>query len=105
MNKTLPLLFDKLPCGNLAFPQRQINVLLDRKVEAVEIIIQIIFFRRSFDWPYLMQIIAKEHLVQACALEKSCFALQTPSVFMFLRKMAVSLFYIKLHKNTSILIA
>lgn len=44
MNKTLPLLFDKLPCGNLAFPQRQINVLLDRKVEPVEIIIQIIFF-------------------------------------------------------------
>lgn len=43
MNKTLPLLFDKLPCGNLAFPQRQINVLLDRKVEPVEIIIQIIF--------------------------------------------------------------
>ena len=52
-----------------------------------------------------MQVIAKEHLVQACAVEKSCFALQTPSVFMFLRKMAVSLFYIKLHKNTSILIA
>lgn len=44
MNKTLPLLFDKLPCRNLAFPQRQINVLLDRKVEPVEIIIQIIFF-------------------------------------------------------------
>lgn len=105
MNKTLPLLFDKLPCGNLAFPQRQINVLLDRKVEPVEIIVQIIFFF-SFDWPYLMQIIAKEHLVQACAVEKSCFALfATPSVFMFLRKMAVSLFYIKLHKNTSILIA
>lgn len=44
MIKTLPLQFDKLPCGNLAFPQRQINVLLDRKVEPVEIIIQIIFF-------------------------------------------------------------
>ena len=51
-----------------------------------------------------MQIIAKEHLVQACAVEKVVLHL-TPSLFMFLRKMAVSLFYIKLHKNTSILIA
>lgn len=27
-----------------------------------------------------MQIIAKEHLVQACAVEKSCFALNSISV-------------------------
>lgn len=44
LNKTLPLLFDILPCGNLAFSQRQISVLLGGKVEPVEIITQIIFF-------------------------------------------------------------
>lgn len=45
VKKTLPLLFEILPCGNVAFSQRQINVLLGGKVEPVEIIIQMIFFR------------------------------------------------------------
>lgn len=44
MNKTLPLLFDKLPCGNLAFPQRQINVLLDRKLNQSKLSYKLFFF-------------------------------------------------------------
>lgn len=51
LNKTLPLLFDILPCGNLAFSQRQISVLLGGKVEPVEIITQIIFFREVLIGP------------------------------------------------------